>query len=194
MPTNCSVLLAAEASGRPQAPTPHGRPAYTPSPTSVAATSDTDGTALLYSNVPTIVEPVVERVGLKTDDGEDSECALPSSGAPVPAQAHACGAVSARKKRDGEETYEFQAEVNRLMDIIINSLYQNKDIFLREVISNASDVRRSLSVSRRHGPPSARVLPQALDKIRYMSLTDPDALGEGETRELDIKVSSFLVF
>ena len=83
------------------------------------------------------------------------------------------------------------------MDIIINSLYQNKDIFLREIISNASDVR----------PPSIRWflsimcrrvcrcradfrLPnrQALDKVRYMSLTNPDALGEGEQRELDIKV------
>lgn len=65
------------------------------------------------------------------------------------------------------ETHEFKAEVNRVMDIIINSLYSNREIFLRELISNAAD---------------------ATDKVRFKAAADPSVLSEGEV--LDIKISA----
>jgi molecular chaperone HtpG len=62
--------------------------------------------------------------------------------------------------KSGEETLAFQAEVSRLLDIVANALYSEKEIFIRELVSNAAD---------------------ACDRLRYAAITDPKLVeGDGD--------------
>lgn len=63
--------------------------------------------------------------------------------------------------------HEFQTEVNELLNLMIHSLYSNKEIFLRELISNASD---------------------ALDKLNYLTLTNDDYKGLSYSPKINIKI------
>ena len=73
----------------------------------------------------------------------------------------------AEQSHQSAETFTFQAETKQLLHLVIHSLYTNKDIFLRELISNASD---------------------ALDKLRFESLTKPELLSA--TGELEIRLEA----
>jgi len=72
----------------------------------------------------------------------------------------------AEKKKETQSKYEFQSEVKQLLNILVYSLYKHKEVFLRELISNAID---------------------ALNKVKFIQLTEPDM--EDATAELEINIS-----
>eukprot|EP00416_Gambierdiscus_australes_P035539 CAMPEP_0171094786 /NCGR_PEP_ID=MMETSP0766_2-20121228/42348_1 /TAXON_ID=439317 /ORGANISM="Gambierdiscus australes, Strain CAWD 149" /LENGTH=756 /DNA_ID=CAMNT_0011553499 /DNA_START=68 /DNA_END=2338 /DNA_ORIENTATION=- len=82
------------------------------------------------------------------------------------------------------ETFDFQAEVGKVMDIIVNSLYSNKDVFLRELVSNAADAcdkKRFLALTEGDAPPEAMKLRIRTDKDkRTLSIEDN---GVGMTKD-----------
>ncbi len=65
------------------------------------------------------------------------------------------------------ETHAFQADVQQVLQLVIHSLYSNKDIFLRELVSNASD---------------------ACEKLRFEAIAEPALLGEDATLTIDVAV------
>ncbi len=74
--------------------------------------------------------------------------------------------AEAEETASQEQSFEFQAETRQLLDIVIHSLYSNKEIFLRELVSNASD---------------------ALDRLRFEALTDSDLMDADEKLEIRLE-------
>ena len=73
------------------------------------------------------------------------------------------------EKKDGvEQKLSFQAEVSRLLDIVANSLYSEREIFLRELISNAAD---------------------ACEKLRYLSISNEKLLEKDKDFKINILLS-----
>lgn len=76
------------------------------------------------------------------------------------------GEIDKKMAETASKKHEFKAEVKQVLDIVINSLYTDKEVFIRELVSNASD---------------------ALEKLRYTQLTEKDIYDEGLPLEINIR-------
>ena len=72
------------------------------------------------------------------------------------------------ENKNKKENLSFQAEVNQLLNLVANSLYSEREIFLRELISNSSD---------------------ACEKIRYLAVTKKGLLGDQKNLSIHIRIS-----
>ncbi|GCB65387.1 hypothetical protein scyTo_0004776 [Scyliorhinus torazame] len=120
---------------------------------------------LAFASVRAEDETVEEDLGKSRDGSRTDDEAVKREEEAI--QLDGLNPAQVKEIREKAEKFMFQAEVNRMMKLIINSLYKNKEIFLRELISNASD---------------------ALDKIRLISLTNDTALHA--TEEMTIKIKA----
>jgi len=104
---------------------------------------------------------------VRADDEVDAEDVEDAEEEEEPAEVLIDGLTEEQRTAMAEnaENHEFRAETQRLMDIIINSLYMNKGVYLRELLSNSMD---------------------ALEKARFLSVQDSDYLGE--TADLEVRI------
>ncbi|WRX09241.1 Heat shock protein Hsp90 family - like 1 [Theobroma cacao] len=96
----------------------------------------------------------------------------------------AAASDSANQPPPPAEKYEYQAEVSRLMDLIVNSLYSNKEVFLRELIRHVLGSHLSI-LGYIKLPCNAS---DALDKLRYLSVTEPQLLKDAV--DLNIRIQT----
>src|SRR3989337_4592023 len=99
------------------------------------------------------------------DSGKDT----PSISATPDEATAAAGPPQRPAETPGTETRPFQAEMKELLDLFVRSLYSSKEVFLRELVSNASD---------------------ALDRLRFEALTQPELLEQGEALEIRLSADS----